>query len=224
MSIKDWPESERPREKFLKQGPQALSDAELICLFLRTGTSRNTAMDVARTLLKQFGGLRKLLSASAEELTRTHGVGTAKYVQLIAARELGARYLAEQLKERTSLESPQDASDYLTLRMRDLPHEVFAAVFLDNRHRVLHFEELFSGTINGASVHPREVVKRALSLNAAAMIVAHNHPSGISEPSQADISITGRLRDALALVEVRLLDHLIVGEGGCVSLSERGVI
>ena len=222
MTIKDWPLFERPREKILSRGAEALSDAELIALLLRTGSRGQSAMDLARALINKYGGLRELFAASANELTAMHGMGEAKFVQLVAARELGSRYLAERLHRTQALQSPMDAADFLTHKLRDLPHEVFAAVFLDNRHRVLKYEQLFTGTINGASVHPREVVKRALALNAAAMIVAHNHPSGVAEPSRSDIAITERLKNALNLVEIRLLDHLIVGDNGCLSLSELG--
>ena len=224
MSIRDWPIEERPREKFLLQGPQSLSEAELLCLRLNTGSRGKTVVDLARELLSRFGGLRPLLSASLQETIKIPGLGKAKFVRLQAARELGARYLQETMITRECLESPGDARDFLIVRLRDLPYEVFACVFLDNRHRVIKYETMFRGTINGASVHPREVVKRTLELNAAALIVAHNHPSGVAEPSDADIAITGRLREALKLVDVRLLDHLIVGDPLCVSLNERGLM
>ena len=224
MTIKEWPEGERPREKFIRLGSESLSDAELLSLMLRTGLRGRTVLDLSRDLLTRFGGLRKLLSAPEDQLLRAEGIGFAKMVQLKAVREIGMRVLAEQLQERPALESSSQAADYLSLRMRDLPREEFAGVFLDTRHRVLRFEVLFTGTINAAAVHPREVVKRALSLNAAALIIAHNHPSGVTEPSQADIALTHRLRDALALVDVRLLDHLIVGEGVCCSLRDQGLI
>jgi DNA repair protein RadC len=223
MSIRDWPSGERPREKFLQHGPSSLSDAELLALFVRTGSRDHSALDIARDLLARFGGLRSMLAAPIRELCEVRGLGVSKCVQIHAARELGVRYLGEQLVRGGALESPRDAADFLTLQLRDLPVEVFGCVFLDNRHHVIAYENLFEGTINGASVYTREVVRRVIHHNAAAIIVAHNHPSGIAEPSQADISITRRLKDALALVDVRLLDHLVIGNGECVSLSEKGL-
>ncbi len=224
MSISDWPEAERPREKLLHRGASALSDAELLAIFLRTGTKGVSAIDLAYNLLDEFSSLRNLFAASLEEFSRAKGVGTAKYVQLQAVLEMSQRYLAETIRRQDAINSPQDTRQYLSSCLRDKPHEVFAALFLDNRHQVIKFEELFQGTIDGASVYPREVVKKALSYNAAAIIVAHNHPSGIAEPSQADEHITIRLKDALGLVDIRLLDHLIIGEGEIVSLAERGVL
>ncbi len=224
MPIADWPSQEKPREKLLLKGSAALSDAELLAIFLRSGTPGRTAVDLARDLLKQFDGLRPLLEAEAEALCAMHGLGSAKYVQLKAALELGRRYLEAGLKRDTALTNPQQTRDYLKCRLRAYPHEVFACLFLDNRHRIIGFEELFSGTINGASVHPREVVKRGLFHNAAALIFAHNHPSGIAEPSEADRSITTRLKDALALVDIRVLDHFIIGDKEVVSFAEKGLI
>lgn len=224
MRIREWPRDERPREKFVESGPGSLSDAELLALFIRTGTRGRTAIDVARELLSRFGGLRALLAAPIDELCTIRGVGMSKCIQIHAARELGVRYLGERLRRGGALQSPRDAADYLTMRLRDLDIEVFGCVFLDTRHQVIAYEHLFEGTINGASVHAREVVRRVLHHNAAAIIVAHNHPSGVAEPSQADISVTRRLKDALALVEVRLLDHLVIGNGECTSLSERGLL
>jgi DNA repair protein RadC len=224
MSMRDWPENERPREKFIESGPTSLSDAELLALFIRVGSRGRTALDIARDLLNRFGGLRPMLSAPMSELCSIHGLGVSKCVQIQAAREIGVRYLGERLRRGGALESPRDAADYFTMRLRDLPIEVFGCVFLDTRHQVIAYENLFEGTINGASVHAREVVRRVLHHNAAAVIVAHNHPSGVAEPSQADITVTRRLKEALALVDVRLLDHLVVGNGDCVSLSERGLL
>lgn len=224
MPITDWPEKERPREKLLAHGPQALSDAELLAIFLRTGVAGKTAVDLARELLARFGGLRALLAASSEELCQARGLGAAKYVQLAAALELGRRFLAEKLQRADALNSPEDVWRYLQARLRDLPHEVFGCLFLDNRHRVLAFEELYRGTLNGTAVYPRGVVERALRHNAAAVVLVHNHPSGVAEPSRADEVLTARLKEALALVEVRLLDHLVVGDGEMVSFSERGLI
>lgn len=223
MRITDWPEAERPREKLLARGADTLSDAELLAIFLRTGVAGRSAVDLARELLNRHGGLRALLNAGAAELCREKGVGKTKFAQLQAARELGRRLLDEKMKERVALTSPARARDYLLFQLRDREHEIFACLFLDTKHRVIAFEELFRGTLDGASVHPREIVKTALRHNAAAVIAAHNHPSGVAEPSRADELLTQRLKDALAMVEIRLLDHLIVGET-VTSLAERGMV
>ena len=224
MSIKDWPAQERPREKLLEQGAQALTDAELLAIFLRTGVAGKSAVDLARQLLGEFGSLRALLEADLAAFSAHLGLGPAKYSQLQAVLEMGRRHLAEGLKRDSALESPQQVRDYLKARLRHEPHEVFGCLFLDTRHRVLAFEALFHGTIDGASVYPRQVVKRALAHNAAAVILTHNHPSGIAEPSQADRLLTTRLKDALALVDVRVLDHFIVGDGEPLSMAEYGWI
>ncbi len=224
MSIRDWPEAERPREKLLTHGARTLSDAELLAIFLRTGTAGKTAIDMARELLQKFGGLRPLLQAEQSSFCQAHGLGPAKYAQLQAVLEMSQRQLAESLQRGQTLSSPQDTMQYLQARMRDYQHEVFCGLFLDNRHRVLAFEELFRGSINQAAVYPREIVKRALHHNAAAIILAHNHPSGVAEPSAADQSLTRQLQDALALVEVRVLDHLVVGEAEVVSFCEQGLL
>ena len=224
MTITDWPLTEQPREKLLHNGPTTLSDAEILAIFLRTGTPGKTALDLARELLTQFNGLRSLLEADLDSFCQKKGLGMAKFVQLQAALELGKRYLESSLKREQALSSPKDTRNYLKARLRAYQHEVFACLFLDNRHRVICFEELFSGTIDGASVYPREVVKRALFHNAAALILAHNHPSGIAEPSKADQSITQRLKAALALVDIRILDHFVIGDGDPVSFAERGLI
>jgi len=224
MPITDWPREERPREKLLLRGVHALSDAELLAIFLRTGVKGRTAVDLARDLLKEFGGLRCLLAAEQECFCRGKGLGLAKFTQLQAVLEMSRRHLREQLRQSDALTSPAATRRYLQARLRHYPYEVFSCLFLDNRHRVIHYEELFRGTIDGASVHPREVVKRALELNAAALILAHNHPSGVAEPSQADRQITSHLKQALALVEIRVLDHIVIGEGEPVSLAELGMI
>jgi DNA repair protein RadC len=224
MAIKDWPARERPRERLLKHGPQSLSDAELLAIFLRTGVRGKSAVDLARELLDRFGSLRGLLAAECDTFCGAPGLGEAKYAQLQAVLEMGRRHLAEQFDRGSPLLSPEHTARYLQSRLRDHPYEVFAVLFLDNRHRVLAFEELFRGTIDGASVHPREVVRRALALNAAAVILSHNHPSGIAEPSQADRRITTRLREALALVDVRVLDHMVVGDRDCCSMAQRGLL
>jgi len=222
MAITDWPVAERPREKLLHRGPQALSDAELLAIFLRTGLPGKTAVDVARELLGEYGGLRALLEADRRAFCRAGGLGPAKYAQLQAVLEMGRRHLYETLQRGDALGSPADTRRFLLARLRDYPHEVFACLFLDNRHRIIEFSEMFRGTIDGTSVHPREVVKHALALNAAAVIFAHNHPSGVAEPSHADLHLTRRLKDALGLVEIRVLDHIVVGDGYSVSLAERG--
>jgi DNA repair protein RadC len=224
VSITDWPKHERPREKMLLRGPGALSDAELLAIFLRTGTRGKTAVDLARELLEHFGGLRSLLNADKKTFCGCLGLGEAKYVQLQATLEMMRRHLAESLQRQDVLTSPDDTRRYLLSRMRDYHYEVFACLFLDNRNRIISCDEMFFGTINGASVHPREVVRRALKHNAAAVILSHNHPSGVAEPSQADKSLTLQLSEALALVDVRVLDHLVVGDGEVVSFAERGLL
>jgi len=208
----------------LAQGANSLSDAELLAIFLRTGVNGKTAVDMARDLLERFGGLRPLLAAGRDDFCSAPGLGNAKFAQLQAVLEMGRRHLFETVERGEALASPQQTARYLQARLRDYPYEVFAVLFLDNRHRVIAFEELFRGTIDGASVHPREVVRRALALNAAAVILSHNHPSGVAEPSQADHRITERLRDALQLVDVRVLDHLVIGDGECCSFAERGLL
>ncbi|MBU0499682.1 MAG: DNA repair protein RadC [Gammaproteobacteria bacterium] len=224
MAISDWPEGERPRERLLQRGAAALSDAELLAIFLRTGVKGKSAVDLARELLAAFGGLRGLLKADMNQFCSHLGLGEAKYAQLQAVLEMSRRHLGESLERCDVMDSPDATRRYLMSRLRECPQEVFAALFLDNRHRVIQFEELFRGTIDGASVHPRELVRRSLAHNAAALIIAHNHPSGVAEPSRADIDITRRLRDALSLVDVRLLDHLVIGDQEIVSLAERGLL
>ena len=224
MSIKDWPADERPREKLLRQGAGALSDAELLAIFLRTGVRGRSAVDLARELLNRFGSLRALLAAERRAFCQAPGLGDAKYAQLQAVLEMGRRHIGEQLLRGEVIDSPERTARYLTARLRDYPYEVFSALFLDNRHRVIAYEELFRGTIDGASVHPREVVRRALAHNTAAIIFSHNHPSGIAEPSPADRQITARLRDALALIDVRVLDHIVIGDGEHCSLAQRGLL
>ncbi len=224
MPISDWPLEERPREKLLLRGAAALSDAELLAIFLRTGVAGKSAIDLARETLDHFGGLRQLLESDHAAFCRCKGLGTAKYTQLQAVLELSARHLLSTLQREDALTCPDHTRRYLSNRLRGRRQEVFACLFLDNRNRVLTYEELFYGTIDGASVHPREVVSRCLEHNAAAVILAHNHPSGVAEPSRADEQITRRLQQALELVEVRLLDHMIVGDGEITSLAERGIL
>lgn len=222
MSIRDWPLAERPREKLLRQGVKTLSDAELLAIFLRTGVVGCSAVDLARRLLNEFGSLRALLSADSKSFCSHLGLGKAKYAQLQAVLEMGRRHLAEDLQRDSVIESPQAVRDYLKSQLRHEPHEVFGCLFLDGRHRVLAFEVLFYGSIDNANVYPRQVVKRALAHNAAAVILTHNHPSGICEPSHADIALTQHLKTALALIDVRVLDHFIVGEGDPLSMAEYG--
>jgi DNA repair protein RadC len=222
MAITDWPRSERPREKLLQQGASSLSDAEILAIFIRCGLAGKSAVDVARDALTRSGGLRNLLTMSPSDLGDYRGIGLAKFVEFQAALELGRRYITERLQRGSALESPLQTRQLLALQLRDRPYEVFCALFLDNQHRMLKFSELFRGTLNSASVHPREVVVEALKHNAAALIIAHNHPSGIAEPSTADRQITSKLRDALGLVDIRLLDHFIVGDGEMASFAERG--
>ena len=223
IPIKNWPADERPREKLLARGAQALSDAELLAIFLRTGTRGKTAVDLSRELLTTFGSLRSLFEADEARFCQANGLGQAKFVQLQAVLEMSRRYLRERIQRGDALADPDAVRFYLTSRLRDRHSEVFACIFLDNRHRVIQYEELFYGTIDGASVHPREVVKQALKHNAAAVIFAHNHPSGVAEPSQADERITQRLKDALAVMDVRVLDHFIIGDQ-VVSFAERGLL
>lgn len=223
MAITDWPEGERPREKLLKKGAASLSDAELLAIFLRTGLPGKSAVDLARELHGRFGGLNALFAASEKEFCQTKGMGAAKYTQLQAVLEMARRALQEDIAQRDALSSPQAVRDFLRLRLQGLPHEIFMALFLDAQNRVIVSEELFRGTLTQTSVYPREVVKRALHHNAAAVIFAHNHPSGVAEPSQADEMLTQALKSALVLVDVRVLDHFIVAGSSLLSFAERGL-
>jgi DNA repair protein RadC len=223
MSIRDWPAGERPREKLLARGSAALSDAELLAVLLGSGSRGKDAIALGRELLTHAGSLGALLSRPEQQI-RAGGLGPAKRARIVAALELARRSLAEELQQRQGLSNPRDSGDYLRARLRHLPYEVFGCLFLDNRHRVLAFEELFRGTVDGASVHPREVVRACLQHNASAVIFAHNHPSGVAEPSAADRAITHDLRDALQLVGVRVLDHLVIGSGEPVSMAARGLL
>jgi DNA repair protein RadC len=224
LTIRHWPRSERPREKLLERGAQTLSDAELLALLLGSGTQGHSAVDLARTLIADFGSLRELLSAERPRWRGKPGVGPARYAALKAAMELARRHLREPLRLSSVLTAPEATRKFLVAQLRDRPYEVFCCLFLDNRHRLLAFEEIFRGTIDGASVHPREVIRQALQHNAASVIVAHNHPSGVVEPSAADELVTQRLKAAVALVDVRLLDHFIVGDGHCFSFAEHGLL
>ncbi|MFK2899658.1 DNA repair protein RadC [Dyella jejuensis] len=223
MSIRDWPEGERPREKLLARGAAALSDAELLAVLLGSGVRGKDAIALGRELLLQAGGLGALLGRQEGDI-HASGLGPAKRARIMAALELARRSLAERLADRPSLGNPRDSGDYLNARLRHLPYEVFACLYLDNRHRVLAFEELFRGTVDGASVHPREVVRACIKHNAVAVIFAHNHPSGMAEPSVSDQVITRELGQALRLVGVRVLDHLIIGHAEPVSMAARGLL
>jgi DNA repair protein RadC len=223
MAITDWAVEDRPREKLLARGPEALSDSELLAIFLRTGIKGKTAVDLARDILDDSGGLRELLSSSESQFCESKGLGQAKFVQLKAVVEMSRRYLEEDIKRGDALTDVTSVRQYLQHRLRSYPYEVFACLFLDNKHRVIEYEELFRGTIDSASVHPREVIRRTIHHNAAAVIFAHNHPSGVAEPSQADHRITDKLKDALSMLDVRVLDHFIIGDE-VVSFAERGYL
>lgn len=224
MPITDWPTGERPREKLLAHGADTLTDAELLAIFLRTGIQGKTAVDLAQDLLIEFGSLQALMQADCATFTLAKGLGNAKYAQLQAVLEMARRHTFEALDRGDVLTSPEATRAYLSSQLRGYPYEVFACLFLDNQHHILEFEELFRGTIDGASVYPREVVKKALAHNAAAVIFAHNHPSGISEPSQSDRLITNKLKQALDLLDIRVLDHFIIGDGIPYSFAEHGLL
>lgn len=224
MSITDWPAGERPREKLLQRGAASLSDAELLAIFLRTGVVGKSAVDLARDLLDRFGSLTKLFATGEKDFCDIHGMGQAKFVQLQAVVEMARRALREEMQSGDALNSPRAVREYLQLLLRTRPQEVFVAIFLDAQHRVIASEELFQGTLTQTSVYPREVVKRALHHNAAALIFAHNHPSGVAEPSQSDRLLTDALRNSLQLVDVRVLDHFIVAGAGCLSFAEKGML
>lgn len=223
MAITDWPAEQRPREKLLAQGAAALTDAELLAIFLRTGVRGKTAVDLAHDLLENNNGLRGLLSLDRTGFCANKGMGDAKFTQLQAVIEMARRHLKEKLKRGDAFTSPEATSQFVQHKLRSYPSEVFACLFLDTRNRLIEFEEMFQGTIDGASVHSREIVRKALHHNAAAVILAHNHPSGSPEPSQADKTITRRITDALALIDVRVLDHIVVGDE-TVSMAARGFL
>lgn len=224
MTIQHWPAAERPREKLLTEGPQALSDAELLAIFLRVGTAGKSAVELGRDLIGHFGSLTQLFGASARELSTIKGIGTAKYAQLQAVLEMARRTLGENLRQAAVLDSPQAVRHYLRLTLAHQPCEIFYALFLNAQNQLIRADPLFRGSLTQTSVYPREVARQALLHNAASVIVAHNHPSGKAEPSQADLHLTRRLGDALRLVDVRLLDHFIVGQGAVYSLAEHGEI
>lgn len=224
MAITDWPTSERPREKLLELGVEALSDAELLAIFLRVGVTGKSAVDLARDLLTQFVSLNGIFAAPLNELIQVHGIGTSKYAQLQAIFEMSRRALNEQMQVKDILSSPKQVRDYLCLKLGSLTREVFMVLFLDAQNRIITTEEMFTGTLTQTSVYPREVVKRALHHNAASVIFAHNHPSGVAEQSRADEMITTKLKKALALVDVRVLDHFIVAGNATLSFVERGLL
>lgn len=223
MSIKDWPATERPREKLLTQGASSLTDAELLAIFLRTGVIGKSAVDLARQLLSEFGTLRALLEADLDSFSSHLGLGAAKYVQLQAVIEMSKRHLVAKLQKGTALQNSQLVKDFLITQLRSEPHEVFGCIFLDSKHRVINYENLFYGTINQSTVYPRQVLKRCLYFNTAAVIFAHNHPSGNNEPSESDKMLTKQLVDALSYIDVKVLDHLIIGDDEPFSMAEWGM-
>lgn len=224
MSITQWPLSERPREKLLQFGAKNLSDAELLAIFVNTGVRGKTALDISRELLTEFGGLKKLLQSYPHEIYQKSGLGKAKYALLKAALELGRRFLDSHIEPGEALNNSQRTQRFLAHHLKNYSHEVFACLFLDNHNRLICFEELFHGTLNEASVYPREVVKRGLQHNAAKVIFAHNHPSGNAQPSQADQEITYRLKQALALIDIQVIDHIVIGHKETLSLKELGML
>ena len=224
MTIREWPEDDRPREKLLNKGAATLSDAELLAVFLRVGMKGKSAVDLARDLLRHFSSLQGIFHASRSQLCEIPGIGMAKYAQLQAIIEMARRALAEEFSQNDALSSPKAVRDYLRLSLQQLPHEVFIGIFLNAQNQVIACDELSSGTLTQTSVYPREVVKRALAHNAAAVIFAHNHPSGTTEPSQADRHLTKALSDALATVDIKVLDHFIVAPGSILSFAERGLL
>jgi DNA repair protein RadC len=224
MKIREWRKEDRPRERLITQGAESLSDAELLAIFLRTGIPGTNVVELSQQLLKQFGSLRGLFKANLAEFISGPGLGTAKYVQLQAVLEMSRRYFAEKLQRGDSLNNPKDTALFLQSKLRDLPFEVFAMLSLDSQHRVVRYHQLFQGTIDSASVYPRVIAQQALEDNAAAMILAHNHPSGVAEPSNSDRLITGRIVSALALLDIKVLDHLVIGDGESISFAEKGLL
>ncbi|MDQ8039598.1 MAG: DNA repair protein RadC [Rickettsiella sp.] len=224
MSIMDWPETERPREKLLAQGAVALSDAELLAILLRTGVRGKTALDISRELISKFGSLREIMAANLEQFSKTVGLGLTKYVQIQASKELATRCLRENIERGNTMENPQDVQRYLSSKLRSYPYEVFSCLFLDNRHRFITFKELFYGSINKATVYPRELVRQVYQTNAAAVILAHNHPSGVAEASEADKRLTKEIQSILSAIDVRVLDHIIIGDGQLTSFASQGLL
>lgn len=224
MPITDWPQEDRPREKLLSKGEQSLTDAELLAIFLKTGTRKKTALDIARELLADYGNLKQVLSASSHSLTQKCGIGNAKYATLRAAIELGRRYLREPLPVGAVLNSSQKTQQFLAQHLREYTNEVFACLFMDNHFRLIRFEKLFFGTVNEANIYPREIVKQSLLHNAAKIILAHNHPSGNPAPSAADKEVTNLIKNALALIDVDVVDHVIIGNPANFSFAEAGIL
>lgn len=222
--IKALPLDERPREKLLHHGAHFLTDAELLAIFIHTGCRGQSAIDISRDLLSRFGGLRQVLTTEQHTLCAQVGMGPAKYALLQASREIGSRFLKQKIIHQGRIADSKQVVEFLTHQLRDQPHEIFAILYLDTRYHILHYEELFRGTIDGAAVHPREVIKNVLRYNAAAVILAHNHPSGIAEPSQSDKLITSKLGNALSHIDVKLLDHIIIGNGEYTSMAEQGML
>lgn len=224
MTIRDWPVTERPREKLIERGPHVLSDGELLAVLIGSGNRGSSAVELARQLIVKFGSLRELMNAGAVKCLGQLGIGPARYASMQAALELARRHYREPLRLGSTLSAPEATRAFLLAQLRDRPYEVFCCLYLDNRNRLIAFEELFRGTVDGASVPPREVVRQVLAHNAAAVIFAHNHPSGVAEPSHADELVTRRLKDALATIEVRVMDHIIVGDTRCMSFADRGLL
>ena len=224
MKINQWPHEERPREKLIQRGPQSLSDAELLAILIHTGIKGQNAVQLARAALNQYGSIRALLNASSQQLQQTKGLGLAKYATLLACNELSKRAFAETIRRQNSFTSAEATANYLIAELRDKPHEVFAMLLLDSQHQLIAFRPMFTGTINSAAVYPRELVKQVLHDNAAAVILAHNHPSGVAEPSQADIQITKRMQQAMSLIDVNVLDHFVIVDGIAVSFAQRGLL
>ncbi len=224
MVLKDIPADARPRERLMSHGPAALADAELVALLLRTGVKGSSVLQLSQTLLDDFDGLRGLLQAQPSDLRRIKGLGPAKQAEIAAVMELARRSLAQQMSQQPILDAPQRAKDYVRMQLGHLPHEVFAVLFLDAQHQLIKLEEMFRGTLTQTSVYPREVVKRALDLGASAVILAHNHPSDVSEPSRADELLTQTLARVLHLIDVRVLDHFVVGRSSVMSFAERGLL
>lgn len=224
MAISEWPETERPRERLLSQGATNLTDSELLAIFLRTGVKGKNAVELARGLLERFGDLRALCNASVEEFCQSKGLGIATFVQIQAVLELSKRYFLAELRRGDSLNSPELVHHYLCSELQDMTEEVFAVLFMDGQNRVIRFEKLFHGTVDSAVVYPRVVLRRIIELNATAVILSHNHPSGNPEPSVADVSLTRKIANALHYIDVKVLDHIIVGANSFVSFSERGLL
>lgn len=224
MSINEWPVTEQPRYKLLHRGAQSLNDAELLAVFLRTGTHGKSAVDLGRELISEFGNIRNMIDSPKEKFLNIKGLGDSKYVLIQASIELGRRYLESTLKQSDAFSNSIDTRQFIASKLRAYPYEVFACLFLDTKHRLIRFEELFTGTIDSSVVHPREILRKAMECNAAAVVLCHNHPSGQAEPSQSDHKLTLKLQNLLEMVDIRVLDHIIVGNGETVSFAERGLM